>query len=187
MNRTIITGDAQIPGIIGKKNAIVFGVLWLLTFITYLPAVKAGWVFDSAGWLYNIRNLSFWHYVNNSQSGIPSLYQFTQLTTYLFYKLFHANAYAWHTLMVTMHAVNSFLFFIICNRLFTDSGIKNGFSIAIAGVILYTVCPHVSEVIVWEAAFHYLQGFLLILLVLFCVQKFHNRQLKKYAWCAGII
>lgn len=170
-----------------KKNVLVFSGLWLLIFIIYLPAAKAGWVYDSAGWLNNIRNLKFWNYINNSQSGIPSLYQFTQLTTYIFYKLFNANPYAWHTLMVTMHAVNAFLFFIICRRLFADSGIKNGFSIALAGVILYTVCPHISEVIVWESAFHYLQGFMLILLVLYWVQQFHYKQQKKYAWFAGII
>lgn len=187
MSVNTITGNLQGQGITGKKNAVVFCALWLLTFIIYLPAVKAGWVIDSAGWLNNIRNLSFWHYINNSQSGIPSLYQFTQFTTYIFYKLFNANPYAWHTLMVTMHAVNSFLFFFICNRLFLDSGIKNAFNIAIAGVLLYTVCPHISEVIVWEAAFHYLQGFMLILLILLCVQNFYHRQLKKYAWFAGLI
>ncbi len=165
----------------------MFFVLWLTTFALYLPAIKAGWVLDSAGWLNNIRNLKFWNYINNSQSGIPSLYQFTQFTTYIFYKLFHSNPYAWHILMVTMHSVNAFLFFTICYRLYIDSGIKNTFSISLAGVLLYTVCPHISEVIVWEAAFHYLQGFMLILLILNWVQQFHHRQHRKYAWLAGII
>lgn len=89
--------------------------------------------------------------------------------------------------MVTMHAVNAFLFFLFCSRLFADSKIKNGSNIAIAGMVLFTVCPHISEVIVWEAAYHYLQGFLLILLILLCVQNFYHTQLKKYAWFAGII
>jgi hypothetical protein len=169
-----------------KKNALIFSGLWLLTFLLYLPAAKAGWVYDSEGWLYNIKNLKFWNYINNSQSGIPSLYQFTQLTTYIFYKLFKANPYAWHTLMVTMHATNCFLLFIISNRLFQDSKIKSGCSISLAGVALYTVCPHVSEVIVWESAFHYLQGFLLIFSILYLVQLFHHRQHNKYAWLAAI-
>ena len=96
-----------------SRDRVVFARLWLLTFIIYLPAAKAGWVMDSAGWLQNIRKLGFLDYVNNAQSGIPSLYQFTQLTTYVFYKVFNANPYAWHTMMVTMHAINAFLFFVI--------------------------------------------------------------------------
>ena len=141
---------------------------------------------DSAGWLRNIRNLGFWAYINNAQSIIPSLYQFTQLTTYIFYKAFNANPYAWHLLMVTMHAGNAFLFFTICRQLFEDSGVKKGKEIAIWGVVLYTVCPQIAEVIVWEAAYHYLQGFMLILLVLYWVQKFQQKQLKKYLLLAGI-
>ena len=173
--------------ITAKNGLMVFSGLWLLTFLLYLPAMKAGWVYDSEGWLYNIRNLKFWDYINNTQSGIPSLYQFTQFTTYLFYKVFHANPYAWHGLMVTVHAVNAFLLFVVCHRLFIDSGIKDGYRIALAGVALYSVCPHISEVIVWEAAFHYLQGFLLILLVLYQVQRFHHKPNRKYAWIAGVI
>jgi hypothetical protein len=165
----------------------VFTLLWLLTFILYLPAAKAGWVIDSAGWLYNIRNLKFWDYINNKQSGIPSLYQFTQLVTWCIYKVFNANALAWHTIMVSLHAVNAFLFFLIFRRLFDDSGIRHSFRIAIAGVVLYTVCPHISEVIVWEASFHYLQGFLFILIILYCLQQFLHTRANKYAWIAGIV
>ncbi len=169
------------------KNVWVFALLWLLTFILYLPAAKAGWVIDSAGWLYNIRNLKFWDYINNKQSGIPSLYQFTQLITWCIYKVFNANALAWHTIMVSLHAINSFLFFLIFRRLFDDSGIRHSFRIAIAGVVLYTVCPHISEVIVWEASFHYLQGFLFILIILYCLQQFLHTRANKYAWVAGIV
>ncbi len=170
-----------------NKNVQVFSLLWLITFILYLPAAKAGWVIDSAGWLWNIRHLKFWDYVNNAQSVIPSLYQFTQLATFVFYKLFNANPYAWHMLMVSMHSVNAFLFYLICNRLFSDSGIKNGTTIAITGVVLYTICPHISEVIVWEAAYHYLQGFVFILLILLFVQKYFNSGQQKYVWLAGIL
>ena len=170
-----------------NRNIVVFAVLWLIAFILYLPAAKAGWVVDSEGWLHNIRTLSFRDYINNAQSGIPSLYQFTQLTTYIFYKIFNANPYAWHILMVSMHTTNAFLFFLICRRIFDDSGVKNGKELAFAAVVLYTVCPHISEVIVWEAAYHYLQGFLLILLILYWVQKFQQKQQKKYVLAAGII
>ena len=187
MNTIPVTDNSIVDILPVKGNKAVFGFLWLLTFVLYLPAAKAGWVIDAAGWLYNIRHLGFLDYINNAQSGIPSLYQFTQFTTWIFYKLFNANPYAWHLLMVTMHAVNAFLVFIICRRLFYLSGIRQATNIALAGVVLYTICPHISEVIVWEASYHYLQGFMIILFVLLWVQHFHEQQLVKYAWWAGII
>ncbi len=187
MQTPLISEKKSLNKLFVQKGLPVFAAFWLLTFIIYLPAAKAGWVRDAAGWLQNIKNLSFWDYINNTQSEIPSLYQFTQFTTYIIFKLIKANPYAWHLLMITMHAVNCFLFYTVCARLFTDTGIKNGRNIALAGVALYTVCPHISEVIVWESAFHYLQGFMLILLVLWCLQKFIHTPDRKYAWWAGII
>ena len=187
MNTAITAKQSLISRIIRSEHNRVFVALWLITFALYLPTAKAGWVLDTAGWLKNIRNLSFWDYFNNSQSGIPSLYQFTQLTTYVFYKIFNANPYAWHLLMVTIHSVNGFLLFLLCKRIFNESNIEKGSTIAFAGVVLYTVCPHISEVIVWEAAYHYLQGFMLILAVMLLVQQFFKKQQLSYAWWAGII
>lgn len=187
MSSAILTNGAR-PGLLSlDRKPLVFGFLWLLTFAIYLPAAKAGWVLDSAGWLWNVRHYKFWDYVNNTQSGIPSLYQFTQIVTYIIYKIFNANPYAWHTLMVTMHALNGFLFFLLCSKLFGDSGMRAGRQVAFAGVLLYLVCPHVSEVVVWEAAYHYLQGFLIILLILRLVQLYQLRQRAWYAWVAGVL
>lgn len=187
MDTAAVKNGAIFSKIPGNRNLWVFAGLWLLTFALYLPAAKAGWVRDATGWLNNIRNLPFWNYINNTQSEIPSLYQFTQFTTYLVYKIVKANPYAWHMLMVTMHAVNCYLFYLICATLFTDAGLRNGNATAIAGVSLYTLSPHISEVIVWEPAFHYLQGFLLILLVLRWQQQFIHTTQTKYAWWAGIV
>ncbi len=170
-----------------KQQILVFAFLWLLTFIIYLPAAKAGWVIDSTGWLHNIRHLGFWDYINNKQSHIPSLYQFTQLTTYVFYRLFNANPYAWHTLMVSMHAVNAYLLYNLCRRLFEDTGIAGSSTIALTGALFFTICPHISEVIVWEASFHYLQGVMLILGILTLVQRYHYTAKIKYVLFAGFL
>jgi hypothetical protein len=187
LDTALKTSNTFLSRLPGNRNLWIFGLLWMLTLAIYLPAAKAGWVIDAAGWLRNIRELKFWAYLNNVQSEIPSLYQFTQLTTYLFYRIFNANPYAWYGLMVSMQAINSFLLFTLCSRLFDDSGIKNSTGIALAGVILFTVCPHISEAVVWKAAYHYLQGLMLILLVLLLVQKFYHTPQRKYAWWAGII
>src|SRR6185437_9791323 len=172
---------------IARNNCISFGLFWLILFVLYLPAAKAGFVTDVTGWLDQIKNHGFWEYMNRTNFHVKSLYQFTQFTTYIFYKLFGANRWLWHLLQITLHTVNSIFLFIFCKKLFDDTAIKNGNIIALGGVILYCVCPHISEVIVWESSFHYLQGLLLILLILLLVQHFQHVQSAKYPLWAGIV
>ncbi|HXS38354.1 MAG TPA: hypothetical protein VN721_16750 [Flavipsychrobacter sp.] len=172
---------------INQNNCIAFCVFWLILFILYLPAAKAGFVTDVVGWLDQIENHSFWEYLNRTNFHVKSLYQFTQFTTYIFFKLFGVNKWLWHLLQITLHAINGTLLYIICKKLFNDTNIKNGGIIAMGGVLLYCVCPHISEVIVWESSFHYLQGFLLILLILLWVQRFQEAQNAKYIWWGGVV
>ncbi len=170
-----------------KEHTRIFFLLWLLTFILYLPAVKAGWVIDASWMVYYYRHQDFFDYLNRAQSPLPSLYQFTQLVTYVFLKLFDTNVYAWHTVQVTLHAIDCWLLYVICKRLMIDTGVNSAAQISLTGVMLFTICPHISEVIVWEASYHYLQGFFLILMSLWCVQQYHYEQEAKYAWISGIL
>ncbi len=172
---------------IANKKSILFLVLWLVVFVLYLPAAKAGFVDDFTGWLNAISTQGFWEYINRTHFEGKSLFQFTQFTTYIFYKLFGANAWAWHLLHVTLQALNAYLWFVLSSKIFSDTGIKYGKQIAIAGVLLFCVSPYLSEVIVWEPSFHYLQGFLLILLILLQLQQFQYSGKAKHAWWAGFI
>ncbi len=169
------------------SNSFIFCALWLVVFILYFPAAQAGRVGDFPGWVRFLNSVNFVDYINRSESGIRSLYQFTQIITLLFYKMFGANAWLWHLLYVTLQVTNAFLLFIFCRRLFFDSGVKNPSLVAIAGALLFCVCPHISEVVVWEPAFHFLLGFLLILLVLVCAQHFIHTGRQKFAWWGGVL
>ena len=170
-----------------QKNGRIFLLFWLLTFALYLPDLKAGWVLDAAGWLYHVRRETFSDYINNTYSEIHSLYQFTEIITYVFYKLWGANVYVWSLLFITLHAVNCLLLFIVCGNIFSDSGIRKGKMIALFGILLFIICPHTSEVVIWKASYHYLQGFLLLLSILYCVQKYQYNQEQKYAWIAVLL
>lgn len=170
-----------------RKPYILFFVFWLLLFVLYLPTAQAGFVADFTGWLNEINTQSFWVYINRSNFVVNSLYQFTQFTTYIIYRVIGANAWAWHIVHISLQALNAYLWFLLCYRIFTDSGIKNAKAIALAGVLLFCVSPYLTEVIVWEPSFHYLQGFLLILVILLQVQKFHYAPKIKYAIAAGIL
>jgi hypothetical protein len=169
------------------SNFRVFSLMWVVAFVLYLPAAKAGWVIDAAGWLYNVRHLPFWDYINNSQSHVHSLYQSTQFITWVLYKMFGANPYCWHACMVTLHALNAYLLFLFFKDLLRDASVVRGYGIAIAGAMLFLVAPYAAEVVIWEASFHYLTGFLFLLAILRLVQFFQHRQLRAYSlWAAGL-
>ena len=168
----------------GKQNLLVFALLWVLTLVIYVPSVKAGWTIDAVGWIYNLNHLSFNDFINTKQSATQSLYQVYALDFYIFYKLWGINPWMWSLAFITMHAINAFLAWKLTSNLFADSGIKNGTTIALCGSVLFTVSPYISEVLVWKACFHYLQGFLLILLSLLWVQRYQHEQKAKYIWGA---
>ncbi len=169
-----------------KDGLRIFVLLWIIVFALYLPVAKGGWVNDTVDWLKRIREEKFWSYINIMQTLVPSLYQFTQFTTYVFYKIFHANPWAWHLLFITLHAANGTLIFIISRKIFKESNVKNAAQISLGAVLLFCICPHISEVIVWKACFHYLQGMLMMLGVLYWLQKFYSRPQIKYAVYSGI-
>jgi hypothetical protein len=165
----------------------IFSLFWAVIFVVYLPAAQAGRVGDFPGWVHFLNSVGFIDYLNRSESGIPSMYQFTQMVTLVFYKMWGANAWAWHLLYVTLHALNALLIFTFFRRLFFQAAIKNAASVAFSGAILFCITPHASEVVVWEPAFHYLLGLLLMLTALHCTQSFILTKQSRFAWWGGIV
>src|SRR5580693_758271 len=108
MNKELITQKTQI------KNVWIFLALWLLTFIIYFPAARAGWVIDGVGFLYNMRHQSFWDFINRTNSSDQSFYQLFTLHYWLFFKLWGFNVWLWSLLYITVQAVNAFLLFTVC-------------------------------------------------------------------------
>ena len=153
----------------------------------YLPAAEAGRVGDFPGWVRFLNSVGFWDYINRSESGIVSLYQFTQIITLAYYKIVGANAWMWHLMHVTLQAINAALMFVFFRQLFADSEVKYPVLISSMGAFLFCVAPHISEVVVWEPAFHYLLGLMLMLGVLLNAQRFIRTGNRKYVWYGGIV
>ena len=169
------------------QGCLVFGMAMAVLFLLYLPAAKAGFVTDFTGWLDQVRNHSFREYINRSNFHVKSLYQFTQLVTYGFYKLFGTNRWWWHMLFIGLHATNVALLFTFFSRLLSDAGVAKGNTIALNGAMLFCISPYMSEVIVWEPAFHFLSGLLFILLILLAVQQYLRSGEGKHIWIAGVL
>ncbi len=185
MRSNLISVNKEGAHFAGKKLWI-FLFFWAYVFVLYLPAAHAGLVGDYPGWVNFLNSVKFTDYINRAGSTIPSMYQFTQVVTYCFYKLFGSNAWLWHLLFVTMQAVNALLLFKFAESLFQRSGMRNASMTAFAGVTLFCSSPYISEVVVWEPAFHYLLGLMLLLVVLLCVQQYIYGQNKKYLWLGAI-
>jgi hypothetical protein len=86
-----------------------------------------------------------------------------------------------------MHALHATLLFIIAKRLFQASETRNGTFIAGAAILLFTICPHISEVIVWKASFHFLMGGIMIAAILYWLQNFLTGGSPRFAWLAFVV
>ncbi len=166
---------------------LVFAGSFLLLLILYWPARNCGWVSDTLGWLDAVRHQSFGDFINRKGFRVRSLYQTTQLVTWGLYRLFGANRLAWHLLHTGLQALNTALLFAFFRRLLSDSGIASAGRISLTAVLLFALSPSLSEVIVWEAAYHYLQGLGFILIQLLLLQAFLHRPGAWLAVLAGVL
>lgn len=177
--------------ILSKLAAIkplqVFIILWAVTLALYVYTREAGWVIDGMGFLYNMQHHTFWDFINTRYSADQGFYQLYALHYYIFYNLWGMSPWMWSILYVTLHAINATLIYSVFRAILTDSRISNSHIISLTTAVIFTFSPHISEVLVWRACFHYLLSFLFILLIIHQVQQFQHNQLKKYALWSSVI
>lgn len=141
----------------------------------YWPTWRAGFVSDTTGWLYDIQNSSFLDYINRSNFKVKSLYQFTQLVTWFFYQLFGTRHICWHLLSISFHSANIVLLYQIFSKILNKSNASSAQIPILSALLLFILSPTVSEVVVWEASFHYLLGLMLILLIIKLLQLYFEQ------------
>lgn len=158
-----------------------------MLFILYFPAARAGFVSDFTGWLDQIRNHTFYEYINRTNFKVVSLYQFTQLVTWVYYQLFGVNAWMWHLLFITMHAFNASIIYKLCAGMLQDTKLVNYKVPVLIGCALFCVTPYVSEVIVWEPSFHYLLGLMLLLVIMLLVRRYIYEPRARYVLVVWVL
>lgn len=169
------------------KTTWMFVFLWVVTCVLYIGAAKAGWVIDAAGFLYNIKHETFSDFINRTHSADKSFYQVLMLQYYIGYKLWGMNLWLWSLLYITLQTVNAYLVFILGRDLFFDSGARHSFLVPFMAAVFFTICPHISEVVICKAYYHYLQCFVFILLIMRWTQQYQHRQDKKYVYGSAIL
>ncbi len=169
------------------RPAALFAVFWTVLFLLYLPAARAGWVSDTLGWLEAVRRQSFPDFVARKGYCVRSFYQLTQIVTWSLYQMFGANRWLWHLLHISLHALNAALLFSLLRGIFKDSRVEGAEGISIIAAGMFCAAPYVSEVIVWEAAFHFLQGLLLLLIQLRLLRSYlHSGRTSLAALASGL-
>ncbi len=170
---------------LANNNLVVFGFLWAIAFVLYLPTIHAGFVGDFPYWIDGLKNDSLWDYINIKNSF--TLYHTEQLSVYVLYKLSGIHPWPWHIVFITLHALNGALLFKLFSTLLIDSGITNARYLALVSVCLFIICPHASEAVVWKCVNHFLLVPAIMFLILVMVQKFHTTQKKWYALMTGLL
>lgn len=174
-----------------QRNSLQHGLVFLfffsILFLLYLPSAQCGWVSDTLGWLHSIQSDSFSDYLNRTKFGVHSFYQTTQLVTWVFYKLFGLNRLAWHLFHISLHALNCTLLFALVKGFLKDAKIASAFQIAFFAALLFCCSPFVSEVIVWKASFHYLQGLAFLLGILLFIRSYLLQQRNRDAFVALLL
>ena len=166
----------------------VFCFTWLLIWLLYYPARHAGFVGDFyRDWLKIITEKSFQDYIKWFRPGTSTVYQFTQILTYGYYKIFGAVPLAWHVLHVTLHAIVCLCTYVFFRRLLLDTGIRSYASISLMVSLLFAISPYNTEVVVHEPCLHYTFGFLLLLLPLIWMQRYFRNARPRYLWWSVLL
>lgn len=160
-------------------------LFWIITAVLYAPAWHAGFVTDAIDWLHEAQTLPLSDYLNRTDSAVHALYQTTQLVTLGLYKLLGTSRMAWHLLFITMQAVAAFMLYTLCREVFGAANLRNRQQIAFWGAVFFCVSPYISEVVVWKACFHYLQGLMLMLGILICLERYIYTRARHLPWIAA--
>ena len=170
-----------------KTNLQIYFFFLAVTFAFYGITYKAGFVTDFMGWVHDYDNYSFTGIINSEPHKIKSFYHFTHLLMYAMTYLFRISGLPWFLVFSGLYALDAFLLFTVFNRLFTAAHLKNGFRIAMMGVLFFMLSPYQAEVMVWRASFHYLTGFAMMLgIVHLALIYYDTRQPKYYYYAIGI-
>jgi hypothetical protein len=165
----------------------VFLASWVVVAALYWPAAQAGFVADFTGWLHQTLQYGFLDNINRTHYHGKSLYQLTQLVTWLYYWVAGTNHWLWHLLFLSLHAFNATLLFVLVRAILLQAGAARPSVVAAAAALWFSCIPSLAEVIVWEPSFHFLQGLALTLGVLRLSQRYLQSGLVRYAVLAVLV
>ena len=109
---------------VSRSNWLAGGAIFLMTLIAYLPALRAGWIWDdeySVTKNPNLRDIdglkNIWTKFGLSNGGTPQYYPVTHTTFWLEHHLWGTRPAGYHIVNILLHATNAILLWIILKKL----------------------------------------------------------------------
>ncbi len=164
-----------------------FGLFFAITLLLYAPAIRAGWMRDTIGWLGVLRRNSFWDYINVPHHAGANRYQLTQIVTWIFYQAIGTSRLGWWLIHTTCFALTTGLLYRVARRLLRDAGVADAGRIALGAALLFCTSPFGTEPVVWKAAWHFLQALLLILFILHLLLRYLHAGKRWMAFTAVVL
>lgn len=149
-----------------RKNLYLLVLFLAAAHLLYAPAWRAGWVRDVTGWIESLHTQTPTEYLLRRGWYVESLYPFTQGMLWVWWKLFGIHPLPWHLMMVSLHAGCAWGWALFYGKVLEarNTGIFAG--------LFFLLSPYATEVVVWEAGYHYLQGMALMLVSLFALLRY---------------
>jgi tetratricopeptide (TPR) repeat protein len=98
--------------------------LFVITFIAYLPALRAGWIWDDDYYVTKNANLrdasglrNIWTRFGLRNGGTPQYYPVTHTTFWVEHQLWGTRPAGYHAVNILLHATNAILLWLILKRL----------------------------------------------------------------------
>lgn len=170
-----------------SKTSFVGLGFWLLIVLLYSPAYRAGFMGEVISMFHDYEQLPFVDFLNRKNADVVSFYQWTQLQLWLLITFFKTNFLLWFLLFTLLHALNGALAFRFFKRLFLSFNLPQARLVALLGVGFWLINPHITEVTIWKAGYHYLVGIFMQLYLLNLCQDYLLKPQKKQVWLSFIL
>ncbi|MBC8045912.1 MAG: hypothetical protein H7Y00_03905 [Fimbriimonadaceae bacterium] len=135
------------------KKIITFVIFYILTCIVYINAFGAHFLDDTISWMYFFKHEGWSTFYTSFD--FTSLFYGHDIIYNCAYIVFDTHALPWFLLLTVLHALNTFIGYLVFKKIFEKNKITYSNEIAICGAFLFLFSPYQTENIVWGATMHY--------------------------------
>lgn len=168
-----------------KWTRYVFLIFLAVSFLTFLPSIGAGFVYDFLGWQKEYSQGSFIDIVDSF--GYNGNHQFLHFVFYTFYRIFYIQGFPWFLFFSSLHAVNAYLLYRLLLKLSGQWGLKVTPTLAFIGALIFLIHPYSVEAVVWKVCVHYLISLMAVLSILILYLRHLEKNDKRSLIAGGII
>jgi hypothetical protein len=168
-----------------KWTRYVFFIFWVVTLLSFIPSIGAGFVYDFLGWQKEYNRGSFADIINCF--GYHGNHQFLHFVFYSFYRIFGTHGLPWYLFFCTLHAINGYLFYLLTIKIIRQWGGSISPALAALGAFVFLLHPYSVEPVVWRVCVHYLLSCAEIMMVFILFLKYLESGERKLLYWGSFV